>query len=88
MANEELVMILGCNVVGPPTCALAVGRTLDGVAALVGSADVGHAMALPDVARVGDARHLRIRGLDPQGTFGRDITYVYGRVQISGVSRP
>jgi hypothetical protein len=88
VANEELVMILGCNVAGPPTCALAVGRTLDGVAALVASADVGHAMALPDVARVGDARHLRIRGLDPQGTFGRDITYVYGRVQISAVNRP
>ena len=88
VANEELVMILGCNVAGPPTCALAVGRTLDGVAALVNSADVGHAMALPDVARVGDLRHLRIRGLDPQGTFGRDITYVYGRVQISSVNRP
>ena len=86
--NEELVMILGCNTVGPPTCALAVGRTLEGGAALVASADVGHASALPDVARVGDARHLRIRGLDPSGTFGRDITYVYGRVEISQISRP
>ncbi|HSO31511.1 MAG TPA: SUMF1/EgtB/PvdO family nonheme iron enzyme [Labilithrix sp.] len=86
--NEELVMILGCNTVGPPTCALGVGRMLEGAAALVASADVGHAMALPDVARVGDARHLRIRGLDPAGTFGRDITYVYGRVQISAISRP
>ncbi|HSO35441.1 MAG TPA: hypothetical protein VLT33_23090, partial [Labilithrix sp.] len=72
----------------PPTCALGVGRMLEGAAALVASADVGHAMALPDVARVGDARHLRIRGLDPAGTFGRDIPYVYGRVQISAISRP
>lgn len=86
--NEELVMILGCNTVGPPTCGLAVGRTLEGRATLIASADVGHASALPDVARIGDARHLRIRGLDPSGTFGRDITYVYGRVEISKISRP
>lgn len=86
--NEELVMILGCNTVGPPTCGLAVGRSLEGRPALVASADVGHASALPDVARIGDARHMRIRGLDPSGTFGRDVTYVYGRVEIGKVSRP
>jgi hypothetical protein len=88
VANEELVMILGCNTVGAPTCALAVGRTFEGRASLISSEEVGQAMALPDVARIGDARHLRIRGLDPAGTFGRDITYVYGRVEIGRVSRP
>ena len=99
VVNEELVMILGCTPSGdtqhaaalgapPPSCALAVGRTLDGRPTLIGSADIGHAAALPDVARVGDARHLRIRGLDPLGTFGRDVTYVYGRVEISAISRP
>ena len=81
-------MILGCNAVGSPTCALAVGRSVEGIAALIASADVGYASALPDVARIGDARHLRIRGLDPSGTFGRDITYVYGRVEIGRASRP
>ena len=86
--NEQLVMILGCNTVGAQTCALAVGRTFEGHASLISSEDVGQAMALPDVARIGDARHLRIRGLDPAGTFGRDITYVYGRVEIGHVSRP
>lgn len=88
VANEELVMILGCNTVGAPTCALAVGRTFEGRATLISSEEVGQAMALPDVARIGDTRHLRIRGLDPAGTFGRDITYVYGRVEIGRVSRP
>lgn len=86
--NEELVMILGCNTVGPPTCSLAVGRSLEGRPALVAAADVGYATALPDVTRVGDARHLRIRGLDPLGTFGRDVIYVYGRVEIGKISRP
>lgn len=81
-------MILGCDTAGTPTCTLAVGRTLEGRAALIASADVGHATALPDVARIGDARHLRIRGLDPLGTFGRDITYVYGRVEIGRENRP
>ena len=99
VVNEELVMILGCTpsgdtrrgaaaALGAPSCALAVGRILEGRATLVSSADIGQASALPDVARVGDARHLRIRGLDPSGTFGRDVTYVYGRVEISAISRP
>ncbi len=86
--NEELVIILGCDTVGPPTCALAVGRTLESGPALVTSFDVGHASAVPDVTRVFDARHLRVRGLDPAGTFGRDITYVYGRIEIGRVTRP
>ncbi len=88
VANEELVLILGCNKIGAPTCSLAVGRTFEGRAQVLASADVGHRSPLPDVARVGDARHLRIRGLDPAGTFGRDITYVYGRVEIARMNRP
>ena len=79
-------MILGCNTGEAPTCSLAVGR--EGGATLVTSADVGHASALPDVARLVDTRRLRIRGLAPQGTFGPDITYVYGRIEIGRVSRP
>lgn len=87
-ANEELVLILGCNQIGSPTCSLAVGRTLEGRAQVLATSDVGHRSPLPDVARIGDARHLRIRGLDPAGTFGRDITYVYGRVEIGQMNRP
>ncbi|MDB4941856.1 MAG: Serine/threonine kinase [Labilithrix sp.] len=86
--NEELVIILGCTSASASSCSIAVGRSIEGAATLVGTADVGHAMALPDVARVGDARHLRVRGLDPSGTFGRDLTYVYGRVEIGDISRP
>ena len=44
IANEELVMILGCNHVAPQTCALAVGRTFEGRASLISSEDVGQAM--------------------------------------------
>jgi hypothetical protein len=88
VANEELVIILGCNTVGPPTCGVAVGRSLEGRPVLMASTDIGQASALPDVARVGDARHLRLRGLDPWGTFGHDVTYVYGRVEIGKISRP
>ena len=91
--NEELVIILACNTGPSPsaTCSIAIGHSPSDTAptpTLVGTADVGHAMALPDVVRAGDARHLRVRGLDPAGTFGRDLTYVYGRVEISDVSRP
>jgi|GEM_PF-346095 len=86
--NEDLVMILGCNKVGVPTCSLAVGRMVDGRGVVIASADVGHGSPPPDLARIGDARHLRIRGLDPAGTFGRDVTYVYGRVEFGRVNRP
>ncbi|MBX3190621.1 MAG: SUMF1/EgtB/PvdO family nonheme iron enzyme [Labilithrix sp.] len=88
VANEELVIILGCNKIGPPTCSVAVGRAGEGRAVLLASASAGNASPLPDLARVGDARHLRIRALDPAGTFGRDISYVYGRVAISEMKRP
>jgi hypothetical protein len=88
VANDDLVLILACNTVGAPTCSIAVGRNLEGRPALLASAEVGHASPQPDLARIGDARHLRIRALDPAGTFGRDITYVYGRVEIGNVNRP
>jgi len=88
VVNEELVLILGCNRTGAPTCSLAVGRLDNGRPTLVATAEAGHGTAMPDLARIGDARHLRIRGLDPAGTFGRDITYVYGRIEIGTVSRP
>ncbi len=87
--NEELVMILGCDTTEePPTCALAAGRVVEGRPVLVASTAPSQASALPDLTRAGDVRHLRLRGLDPSGTFGRDVTYVYGRLEIGKESRP
>jgi hypothetical protein len=88
VANEDLVMILACNVASSSSCSIAVGRTVDGRHDLVAHAEVGLASPQPEIARIGDARHLRIRALDPSGTLGRDITYVYGRVEIGRVNRP
>ena len=40
------------------------------------------------MARAGDARHLRFRALDLRGTFSREITYRYGRVELGELKRP
>lgn len=84
--NEELVLIVGCTRVGAQTCSIAIGRTIEGRPTLVASGDAGHSP--PDVLRLGDVRHLRVRGIDPRGTFGRDISYVYGRIEMSEITRP
>ncbi len=47
--------------------------------------DSGHVAA--DVAQFGEARHLRMRGLDTYGTFLREITYAYGRVELGETKR-
>lgn len=83
--NEELLLIVGCNTVAPVTCSIAIAR--DGATkTIVSSAEIGR--TTPDVLRLGDVRHLRVRGLDVRGTFGRDVTYVYGNVDVGDVRRP
>jgi formylglycine-generating enzyme len=75
VANEDLVLGSGCSA-PPRSCALVVAR---GTQVL---ASVGTGYGPPEVARVGDARHLRIRYLEPRGMVGRDVTYSLGRVEI------
>ena len=86
VANEELTVVQGCGTNAPRSCALLVGRVRDGKRYVSTSALVGRDPA--EVARVGDARHLRIRALDLRGTFSREITYVYGRVELGEMKRP
>lgn len=86
VANEELFIIVGCTKLGTPSCSVAVGRQGGDSPYVIAHADVG--TLTPDVLRLGDVRHLRIRGLDPRGTFGRDVTYVYGNVDIAEQKRP
>jgi formylglycine-generating enzyme len=75
VANEELTIGSACSA-GIRACALVVGR---GTQVL---ASVGTGAGPAEVARVGDARHLRIRYLEPRGMVGRDVTYSLGRVEI------
>lgn len=90
-ANEELAIVVGCKKHGGSQgCAVVVGRL--GARGDAGApspllrSEMG--LLLPDVARVGDPKQLRIRGLDARGTFGRELTYVYGRVELGDVRRP
>jgi hypothetical protein len=92
VANEELIIALGCTS-SPRGCGLVVGRVARGegdAGATMGEvlATAASGKDLPEVVRNGDPRHLRFRSLDQRGVFSRDITYVYGRIDIGQPKRP
>jgi hypothetical protein len=43
---------------------------------------------LGDVSKGRDAKHLRLRALDLKGTFSRELSYVYGKVELGELKRP
>lgn len=86
VANDPLVVVQGCGTGSPRSCGLVIGATRDDKKWVRASAVVGRDPA--DVARAGDARHLRFRALDVRGLFSREITYVYGRVELGDLKRP
>jgi formylglycine-generating enzyme len=86
VANEELAVVMGCADTPPHVCGLIVGRTVEGKTTSLLKMIVGR--ELPELARLGDARHLRIRALDNLGVFSREITYAYGRVTLGEPTRP
>jgi formylglycine-generating enzyme required for sulfatase activity len=88
VANEELLIALGCTE-APRSCGLVVVRPHRDVDAGAGDVLVSAATGkeLAEVVRNGDARHLRFRALDVRGVFGRDLTYVYGKIDIAEPTR-
>lgn len=85
LANEELVIVQGCNTTSPVTsrrCGFVVGRA----GAVVAQAETGRDP--PELARASDFRHLRMRSLDQRGTFSRTVTYLYGKVELGDPKRP
>jgi hypothetical protein len=100
VSNDALVILLGCSRSSQPTCVVVTGRPAgqagqagqaDGdagasAAVVIGREAVG--LVLPDLVRNGDAGHLRLRGIDSLGTFSREVTYVYGRVDFGPMKRP
>ncbi len=91
VANEQLVLASGCT--RPPLrCRLIVARLATEAPetgmpprTLLASIDTGHEAA--EVAEVGDARHLRLKGVDEKSPFLRDFAYAYGRVDLGDIKR-
>jgi hypothetical protein len=81
--NEDLVVALGCTA-APRACSLVVARAAS--KQVLASVATGRDPA--EVARNGDGRHLRIRYLEARGVAGRDVTYTYGRVEVSEPKSP
>ncbi|WP_394834018.1 SUMF1/EgtB/PvdO family nonheme iron enzyme [Pendulispora rubella] len=94
-ANEELFIVTGCarskeaDEKRPPSgCGVMIGRVPPSPGAepvVLTSIDSGRDAA--EVVLFGDARHLRMRGLDLKGSFLREILYAYGRVDVGPVKR-
>jgi hypothetical protein len=95
--NEELIVASGCahdsfpatpqpgrKRHDEPHCGLVVARVLSGTAQVIAHFD---ALAAPEVAQFGTAPHLRAKALDAKGGFTREITYVYGRVELAEAKR-
>jgi hypothetical protein len=91
--NEDLRVFVGCadpkapGIVtqdGVPAARCGVGIVRDDM--LLAKVSTGTTM--PEVARNGSPRHLRVRGVDARGTFSREITYVYGRIEVTEPKRP
>jgi formylglycine-generating enzyme len=89
VANEELVLAVGCEKRGGPwaRCGVTVTRLHAGKTTLL--AQFGTGNRIPDVPEPKDeARKIHIRAVDVRGTFGRELTYVFGRVNATEESRP
>ena len=83
--NEELVIAGGCGrVQGVLDCGAVVGRGGPSPRVL---AEIPTGLDFPDVQQNGDARHLRIRGLELRGGFLRDVIYTYGIVDVAEKKR-
>jgi sulfatase modifying factor 1 len=91
--NEELVVASGCSKDVPhPRCGLVVGRVY--AAGEAGAAPRPDSLAQIDtgfeaaeVAEVGDARHMRLKGVDAKSGYLRDFTYSYGRIEMGAIQR-
>ncbi|MBX3229827.1 MAG: SUMF1/EgtB/PvdO family nonheme iron enzyme [Labilithrix sp.] len=83
--NEDLRVFVGC---ANPTSSTGAGCGVGITRGDMLLAKVATGTTMPEVARNGTPRHLRVRGVDARGTFSREITYVYGRIEITEPKRP
>ncbi len=83
--NETMDIVITCKRGPRLSCDLLIGRALGEDKTIVARVEVKSGVEL---ARIGTARKLRIRGLDERGSFSREITYVYGLVEIAEPKRP
>jgi sulfatase modifying factor 1 len=90
--NEELVVASGCAKDFPhPRCGLVAARVDTAADAEAPRADVlldiDTGFEASEVAEVGDARHLRLKGVDARSGYLRDFTYSYGKVEMGAIQR-
>jgi formylglycine-generating enzyme len=85
--NEELVIASGCAKDLPhPRCGALVVR-MDAEAQADSLAQIDTGFDAAEVAEVGDARHMRLKGVDATSAYLRDFTYAYGRVEMGPIKR-
>jgi formylglycine-generating enzyme len=83
--NEKLDVVITCKRTPRMACDILFGRSQEDARAILARV---HVQSGVELARIGPPGKLRIRALDERGTFSREITYVYGRVEIADAKRP
>jgi formylglycine-generating enzyme required for sulfatase activity len=83
--NVELAVSGGCIGRDPHArCAIGVSRASGDRVDILGQVDTGQ--AIPEVVSIeGPDRKLRVRGVDAHAYFFRELTFVYGRVDVRSV---
>ena len=87
VANEQLVIASGCTE-APRGCGLVVARPAGDAGGGEVLVSVATGKDPPEVTRGATARHIRVRALDQLGIYSREITYLYGRVDLGKSKRP
>ncbi|MBL8606416.1 MAG: SUMF1/EgtB/PvdO family nonheme iron enzyme [Myxococcales bacterium] len=80
VANEELVVLVGCTPDSPTRCAVAVGRVTPKPVVLA-QFKVGAIAPTWELAP-NDSRVLRGQGFRPAGAYRAELRYLYGRIDL------
>ena len=85
-ANEPLSVLVGCTKGAPKKCGVFIGSQGTGKPQKVAAQSFGG--SVPEVLPTGDRKVLKLRAVDWRGSFSRDISYSYGRVNVGPETRP
>lgn len=84
--NEQLSILVGCTNASPRKCGVFVGSMATGKPQKLAAQAFGP--IVPEVLPTGDKKVLKLRAVDWRGSFSRDVSYSYGRVDVGPETRP
>ncbi len=84
--NEALSILVGCTNSTARKCGVFIGSEATGKAQRLAAQAFGP--IVPEVLPTGDRKVLKLRAVDWRGSFSREVSYSYGRVDVGPETRP